>query len=94
MTSTSVAFGKFSKWKNDKTSLRVTVWHKGKPSRPYPCRITDFDPSTGWMGISSSENGTELLDLEDSVFSVESKKVAAAQHGSVWLVFEELESIP
>jgi hypothetical protein len=91
MTSASVAFGKLSKWKNDKTPLKVTFWIEGKPSRPQSCRIDNFDSATYWLTISLSEDGTKQVDLEDSAFSIEPRNVVTvSKHRSVLLTFEEI----
>jgi hypothetical protein len=83
VSSASVAFEKFSKWKNDSTSLKITFWTNGNPSLPVIAYIADITSS--WVKVSSLE---EKVDLEDSVFLVESSKVTASRYGSVWLILE------
>jgi hypothetical protein len=91
MTSSSEAFSKFSMWKNLKSPLRVTVIVNGKTTELLLVRVYAIDDELSIVGtVGSAMHSFSDFDVEDSVFSVEPKRVVATRNESDWIVFEEL----
>jgi hypothetical protein len=90
MDSSSEAFDKFSTWKNLKTSLRVTVIEKGETKDVLTCSLFAVDPVASQIGIVLGMHKFSAFDVEESVFSVEPKRVVVTRNESDWLVFEEI----
>lgn len=92
MSSSSEAFSKFEMWKNAKTPLRVGVIIGGKTTEVLFGRIDALDESASQVGISQGTPFGPVLEVEDSIFSVEPTRVTATRNSSDWLVFEEVNS--
>jgi hypothetical protein len=91
MVSSSEAFAKFSTWKNDKTSLRVTVIERGQPEDVFSGRIDTLDPDASLVGICVGVKQYGTFDVADAVFSIEPDRVVVERDDLEWLIFEEEE---
>lgn len=91
MVSFSEAFAKFSTWKNDKTSLRVTVIERDQPEDVFSGRIDTLDPNALLVGICVGVKQYGTFDVTDAVFSIEPNRVVVERDDLEWLIFEEEE---
>lgn len=91
MASSSEAFEKFETWRNDKTSLRVTVIEGGKTDNVLLGRIGAIDPDASLVAVAiDAIRKFATFDVEDSEFSVELSRVVVTRNESDWMIFEEL----
>jgi hypothetical protein len=96
MASSSEAFEKFERWRNSKTSLKVTMIVGGKSTEVLIGRIfhvdSDSPPNIGFSNplVMHSFVG---LDIEDSSFSVEEARLVATRNESDWIIFEEIDEL-
>ena len=89
MASSSETFERFSKWKNSRTPLKVTVIERGQPEDTYSGRIDTTDSVAGLVGICIGVKSYRTFDVGDAVFSIEPDRVVVARDDVEWLVFEE-----
>ena len=93
MISSSEAFERFSRWKNLKTSLIVTVIVGGKTEEVLTgWRIFAADPDASQVGIFNPEimHSFSALDVEGATFSIELARLVVTRNESDWLIFEEV----
>jgi hypothetical protein len=89
MVSASEAFSKFSIWKNDRTSLRVTVIERDQPEDVFSGRIDTFDPDALLIGICVGVKQYGTFDVTGATFSVEPDRVVVERDDLEWLIFEK-----
>lgn len=86
------AFTKFWQWKYLKTPLKVTVIVGGQTEYVLSCIIFEVDEKASQVGLLMGPHSAEVVDVEDSTFSVEPSRVVASRNESDWLIFEEQPS--
>lgn len=89
MSSSSETFERFSRWKNSRTSLKVTVIERGQPEDVYSGRIDATDSDAEFVGICIGVKSYRTFEVTGSVFSIESDRVVVARDDVEWLIFEE-----
>ncbi len=89
MASSSEAFEKFSTWKKERISLKVTVIESGKMSAVFVARIDAIDSEASIVGIFFDESRTfTQFDVEGAMFSVEKSRVVVTRGDSDWMIFD------
>jgi hypothetical protein len=90
MASSSEAFEKFSKWKNRKTSLRVTMIERGETEVVFRVVIDALDEDASQVGIlAPDERKYGMFDIGESAFFIEPGRVVVSREDVEWLIFEE-----
>jgi hypothetical protein len=95
MASASEAFEKFERWKNSKTSLKVTVIIKDSPTETLMGRVFAVDPEASQVGLSNPlvMHSFAAFDVGDAEFSIEESRLVATRDESDWIVFEEISEL-
>ena len=95
MASSSEAFTKLERWKNSKTSLKVTLIVGGNTTDVVMGRLFFVDSDAGLIGVSNPlvMHSFARLDVEDAEFSIEELRLVATRNESDWIVFEEVEEL-
>jgi hypothetical protein len=79
-------------WRKFKTSLKVSLFVKGKPDEVLMGRIFCADFEASQVGLSNPlvMHSGDAFDLEDCEFSIEESRLVATRNESDWIVFEEI----
>ena len=90
MASSREAFSKFEMWKNSRTVLRLTVYDRGAEDH-FTGSIyhVDFDEEIVGFEETATRMALPALDLRESDFTIEPRKVVASDPRFGEVIFEE-----
>ncbi len=94
MASSREAFSKLEMWKNRKTVLRLTVYTNGAEDH-FTGSIyhADFDEELVGFEETATRMALPGLDLRESEFTVEPRKVVASDPRFGTVIFEEVRTV-
>ena len=91
MASSELAFDKFSKWKNSKTVLKLTVvTNGGSPVIDVGWLAGVYDDSCEVAFVTGKMHDFRPIDFKDVSFVVSDKRVEATFGGDNFLTLEEM----
>jgi hypothetical protein len=94
MASSTDAFEKFSKWKNSRTVLRLTVYERGAVDHFIgSINHVDFDGEIVGFTLDAARTFLPPLDLSGAVYTVEPFRVEAADRRIGKVIFEEVRTV-